>query len=234
MSDPACKYPGLRDPAFDLHGITRGSRLVSWLMRRSNCIWTDKCTGRLLLRVARAAGLRVHAASPGPLLARSGRRVPLPSWFVVPCDEAAPWTLSDAINNALEADPAAGTSPHIAKLMERVLDTHALDPKHRTPRCPPALLEPPRAPRVLLIDERLRSALGGAPARTRRKTFERMIESARTAHPGAQFWIAHSGECGTGPWMSSLVHTLPRGTQCVGEKYSLCAPHCAASITSIR
>ncbi|MBR8407772.1 capsular biosynthesis protein [Burkholderia cenocepacia] len=223
MSDPACQYPGPRDPTFDLNGITRGSRLVSWLMRRSNCIWTDKCTGRLLLRLARAAGFHVHAASPGPLLAHSGRRVPLPSWFVLSCSEPAPWTLSDAINNALEADPAAGTSPHIAKLMKRVLDTHALDPKHRAPRCPPTLLEPSRTPRVLLIDERMRSALAGAPARTRRKTFESMIESARTAHPGAQFWIAHSGEYGAGPWLSSLVHTLPRGTQFVGEEYSLCA-----------
>ena len=223
MSDPARQYPGLRDSAFDLRGITRGSRLFSWLTRRSNCLWTDKRTGRLMLRLAQAAGLRVHAASPGPLLARSGRRMPLPSWFVVPCAEAGPWTLSDAINKALEADRSAGTSPDIARLMERVINTHALDPEHRTPRCPPALLEPPRTARVLLIDERVRSVRAGASARTRRKSFERMIETARAAHPGAQFWIARTGESGTGHWLSSLVHTLPPDTQRVGEEYSLCA-----------
>ncbi|WP_338639004.1 capsular biosynthesis protein [Burkholderia pyrrocinia] len=223
MSDPERQYPGMYDPAFDLRGITRGSRFISWLTRRSYYIWADNCAGRFVLRIARATGLTVHAASPGPLLARNGRRMPLLSWIVVPHTETGPQTLSDAINNALAAAHDAGTSPNIGKLMERVLDTHALDPEHRVPRCLPALLEPPRFPRVLLIDERIRSACAGESASMRRKVFEQMIETALASHPDAQFWIARTGDYGTGHWLSSLVRALPPGTQYVDDEYSLCA-----------
>ncbi|MGY4726333.1 capsular polysaccharide export protein, LipB/KpsS family [Burkholderia pyrrocinia] len=223
MSDPERQYPGLRDPAFDLRGITRGSRFISWLMRRSNWIWTDNNAGRLVLRIARAAGLAVHAASPGPLLARNDRRMPLLSWFVVPRTETSPQSLSDAINDALAAAHDAGTSPDIAKLMERVLDTHALDPEHRVPRCLPALLEPPRSPRVLLIDERIRSACADESTSKRRTVFEQMIETALASHPDAQFWIARTSDYGTGHWLSSLTRTLPASIQYVGDEYSLCA-----------
>lgn len=223
MSDPGRPYPGLRDPVFDLRGITRGLRFISWLMRRSNWIWTDNSPGRLVLRIARAAGLTVQAASPGPLLARIDRRTLLTSWFVLPRTEAGPQTLSGAINDALATARDAGTSPDIARLMGRVLDTHALDPEHRVPRCLPALLEPSRFPRVLLIDERMRSACADESVTERRKLFAQMIDTARASHPDAQFWIARTGDYGTGRWLSSLIRDLPPGTKHVGGEYSLCA-----------
>ncbi|MFB5151094.1 capsular biosynthesis protein [Burkholderia orbicola] len=223
MSDPARHYPNLRDPVFDLRSVTRGSRFISWLMRRSNCIWTDTRPGRLMLRIARAAGFAVHAASPGPLLARNGRRMPLLSWFVVHHTETGPQTLSEAISRAFATTDDAGKSPDVTKLMERVLDSYALDPEHRAPRCPPALLAPPDATRVLLVDERLRSACTDESPKKRRQAFEQMIENALASHPNAQFWLARSGDHGTGHWLSSLVRALPPGTQHIGDEYSTCA-----------
>ncbi len=176
-----------------------------------------------MLRIARAAGFDVHAASPGPLLARNGRRMPLLSWFVVHRTETGPQTLFEAISSTFAATNDAGKSPDVAKLMERVLASYALDPQHRVPRCPPALLAPPRAPRVLLVDERMRSACTDESPSKRRKAFEQMIENALASHPNAQFWLARSGDYGTGHWLSSLVRNLPPGTQYVGDEYSTCA-----------
>lgn len=176
-----------------------------------------------MLRIARAAGVAVHAASPGPLWSRNGRRTALFSWFVVHRTETGSQTLSDAIVSAFATTNDAGTSPNVVKLMQRVLDSYALDPEHRVPRCPPALLAPAHVPRVLLIDERMRASCADESPSKRRETFKQMIETALASHPDAQFWIGRSGDHGTGHWLSSLVRTLPPGTQYVDDEYSTCA-----------
>ncbi|ONW67837.1 hypothetical protein A8E91_10590, partial [Burkholderia cenocepacia] len=63
--------------------------------------------------------------------------MPLLSWFVVHHTETGPQTLSEAISRAFATTDDAGKSPDVTKLMERVLDSYALDPEHRVPRCPP-------------------------------------------------------------------------------------------------
>ncbi|MDR5671174.1 capsular biosynthesis protein, partial [Burkholderia cenocepacia] len=90
--------------------------------------------------------------------------------------------LSEAISRAFATTDDAGKSPDVTKLMERVLDSYALDPEHRVPRCPPALLAPPDATRVLLVDERLRSACTDESPKKRRQAFEQMIENALASH----------------------------------------------------
>ena len=223
MSDPATLGPPLGGTSFDLRGITRGSRFLSMLRGRSNCVWIDSWTGRLALRVAHMAALRVFAAWPGPILPRHTKGAPLLSWLVAPLCDATPKALADAINEALQHDSEAGTSPAVVKLMQRVLDVCALDPTHHVPHCPPALLEPARATRILLIDERTSAAHFGATARQRRQSFRTMIEAARAAHPHAEFWLARTANPGSGRWLSTSIGMLPEGTREVNAHHSLCA-----------
>nr|AAK26446.1 WcbA [Burkholderia thailandensis E264] len=209
-------------PRFDLRGITRGSRLASWLARRSNCLWLDHWSGRAALRVARIAGIRARAAWPGPIAAPDARGAPLRSWFSVPADASGPRALADAIADALAAHPCAGSNPEIAALMQRVLRADALHLRGRAARAPVAIDIATRRTRVLLIDERrTTSANVHASAHGRSNDFEAMMQAARAAHPDAAFWMIRSGDVATGRWLSAASNALPHGVQLVAPPYSL-------------
>ncbi len=223
MSDSATpRQPG-RLRTFELQAITRRRRAVAWLGGRSDNILIDSLPGRIASRLAHMLRISTNIAWPGPLLPRRDRSAPPVSWFVMPRGELSPLTFIEEINKALEADPDAGTSSDISTLMQRVLDSNALDPDQQAPSCAPALLEPARGTRVLLIDERTSAPHSGATTRERSEAFNRMIEAARATHPDAEFWLARTAAPGSGRWLSSSVRTLPTGTQRLDTRYSLCA-----------
>jgi capsular polysaccharide export protein len=210
--------------ALDLRGITRGFRLVRWLSGRWESPWIDRRAGRLALRLARARGMRINAAWPGPIWSNMRFGAPLLSWFLAPVSGAGPDAFVEALNAAFEREPCAGTSADVARLMQRVLHTHTTSARHQIARCHAALLEPRLNTRVLLIDQRTSSRnIGAVATRNHRHAFERMIDAAQAAHPQAEFWLARSGDAGSGSWLSSTVRALPTGTRRVGEHDSLCA-----------
>ena len=206
----------------DLLGVTRGYRLASWIAGRSENPWIDRWVGRFALRLAHARGKPTNAAWPGPIWSKVAFGAPLLSWFVAPVAGARPEAFVDAINMALEHDPSIGVSPDIARLMQRVLNTCVTSARYQTPLCPPALLEPRRATRVLLIDERVSSkGIGAVAVCNSRSTFARMVDAAYAAHPGAEFWLARSGDTGSGRWLSSTDRALPPGMQRAPGHYAL-------------
>jgi capsular polysaccharide export protein len=224
MSRPPSLCPTRSGDSIDLRSITRGFRLLNWLSGRWKNPWIDRWPGRVALRVARALGMRINAAWPGPIWSNTRVGAPLLSWFVAPVSSASPEAFVEALNAALERHPEAGTGADVHRLMQRTLNAHATGARHQIPQCPPALLEFPVAPRVLLLDERIRSrGMGAVAIKNRRDAFERMIAVARAAHPRAEFWLAGSGDTGTGNWLSSMAKALPPGVRRAGRHDSLCA-----------
>lgn len=165
---------------------------------------------------------RAGAVRQSPLWIREDRRAAPLAWFSVP-----PAAFARAIDNALAHNPEAGKAPDVARLMARVRDTRALDPAHGTPRAPMRLSATADTDsdteRVLLIDERSSSAHDTSSARARRAAFERMAESARTAHPHAQFWLIHSKANGRGPWLSETIGNLPPSINHAEASSTVCA-----------
>ncbi|HDR9495366.1 capsular polysaccharide biosynthesis protein [Burkholderia stabilis] len=187
-------------------------------------IWIDRKIGRIALSVARACGAQTHAALPGPIWAEVPAGTPLLSWFVVPVTRVGPDAFVQALDTALEQDRAAGTAAAVGELMKRVLLNHAIRGRDGVSE----FRAPPRQPdeiRVLLIDERQYSqGIGAIATSNNRSAFERMIRAARTAHPGAKFWLARTRDSGSGIWLStSAADILPPDMQHLGEHESLCA-----------
>ncbi|CAN7449640.1 capsular polysaccharide export protein, LipB/KpsS family [Caballeronia sp. LjRoot31] len=171
--------------------ITRGLRLAAWLSGRSDTLWTDHWSGRAALRIVRAMRWNAIAAAPGPFLSRVPLGAPMMSWWRLPEGD-----LIDALNAKLSNN--AESPPHIAQLMQRVM------PPRRS--IEQALL------RVLLIDERESSrGINGVVIRHKRIDFLRMLDTARAAHPEAEFWLLRSSDKGSGCWLSSTVPALPPG-----------------------
>ncbi|MBB3258033.1 capsular polysaccharide export protein [Paraburkholderia bannensis] len=108
--------------------------------------------------------------------------------------------------------------------MARVRLTHALDPARRTPRpATPLQLADASTERVLLIDERSSSTHDSLGARARRAAFARMVASAETAHPRAQFWLIRSRANGRGCWLSQACDALPHGIFHASADSTACA-----------
>jgi len=198
----------------------------------SEHLWIDGWFGRIALRLARVGGKRVSVAWPGPVWSRGVSGTPLLSWFSVPMTGAGADAFALAINSALTAareyDRSADASPEVERLMQRFARSHASTKRRSQSDCPAALLETKGLTRVMLIDERARShGLGAIAVRNSRRTFMRMVQAARSAHPQADFWIARSDDKGTGRWLSSLVDGMPPGTRRLADHESLCAalPH---------
>jgi capsular polysaccharide export protein len=224
MTQPTSLRPTGAAASIDLCGITRGYRLLSWLSGRWKNPWIDRWPGRLALRMARVPGIRINAAWPGPIWSDTRLGAPLLSWFVAPVSSATTEAFVEVLNAALERDPEAGTSAEVHRLMQRTLNAHASGTRHQIPSCPPALLEPPGRPRILLLDERIRSrTMGAAASSHRRRAFERMIATALAAHPRAEFWLARSGDAGTRGWLSSTIHALPSSVRRAEKHDSVCA-----------
>lgn len=187
-------------------------------------IWIDRKIGRIALSVARACGAQTHAALPGPIWAEVPTGTPLLSWFVVPVTRVEPDAFVKALDTALEQDRAAGTAVAVGELMKRVLLNHAIRGRDGVSE----FRAPPRQPdeiRVLLIDERQYSqGIGAIETSNNRSAFERMIRAARTAHPGAEFWLVRTRDSGSGIWLStSAADILPPDMQHLSEHESLCA-----------
>lgn len=201
----------------------RGSRILRWLDGRSVLIWRDSLAGRIALVIARLTRRRCEVAWQGPLWSRHGRRaVPL-AWFSLLCNSGSPSAFAQAIDDALTCEPDGNSAPHVARLMTRMRELHALDPVHRIPRCPPALVAPGSRERVLFIDERATATHDHRTSRARCMAFDRMVASARAAHPHAQFWVVRSAMAGRGRWLSSASRALPQDVQYADAGCSVCA-----------
>ncbi len=164
-----------------------------------------------------------NMAQSGPLLPRRNRSAPPVSWFVVPHSKIPEQTIAEEINKALLADPHAGESPKVSTLIQRVLDSNAMDADQQSLCCAPDLLEPAYRIRVLLIDERARTPGSSATAHERRKTFRRMIEAASAAYPDAEFWLARTTNQGRGKWLSACASLPPLDARILDTRYSVCA-----------
>ena len=177
------------EPPPTLAGITHGLRLVAWLRGQSNLLWTDHWSGRLLLRLIRAAGRQPTSATPGPWVSNRRFGDPVQSWLIRP-----PGNFSVILNNYLHRSSVA--EPETARLMKRFRKSR------------PAAIHSPV--RVLLIDQRA-STLGmdGVVSRHAARTFQRMIDAAYIAHPEADFRMARSSDIGSGRWLSSTIRAWP-------------------------
>ncbi|TDQ92440.1 capsular polysaccharide export protein [Paraburkholderia silvatlantica] len=213
----------MNSPATPSAEIKSGLRTFSWLSGRSNVIWSDGIAGRIVLAFARLTGNRCEVAWQNSLCARQRRSGTALAWFCAPATHASPNTFGRLIDDALARDPNAGAAPNIAALMARVRALHALDPAHCKPRCPPAMLAAITSERVLVIDERASVAHDTRKARARCAAFDRMVTSARAAHPRAQLWLVRSSAAGRGRWLSETCHALPRGTFAAYAGSSACA-----------
>ncbi|MGF6987074.1 capsular polysaccharide export protein [Paraburkholderia atlantica] len=220
--------------AIDLRSLTRGLRLWSGLRQRNlEHVWIDRWHGRIALRVARLLGKQINAAWPGPVWSHGPAGTPLLSWFSMPLADASAETFAAALNEALTAatehDRASEAALESQRLMQRLARSHASAIRDSRPCCPVALLEPRTRERVLLIDERARSTgSNSTPTRHSSKAFVRMLQTATSAHPQADFWIARSNDPGQGRWLSTSPELmLPAGTKRFVGHESLCAalPH---------
>jgi capsular polysaccharide export protein len=208
----------------DLRNITHGYRSATSLIGRSEALWIDRWVGRLALTLAHACGAKIIASWPGPIWSKTRFGEPLLSWFVAPIVHAGPNAFADAINEALVGDGSAGSSPDVARLMQRVLRAQACSTRAKALKCPPALLEPRFKTRVLLIDEWASSrSLEATSPRHRSREFEKMVRVARESHPNAEFWLCRSEDQGSGCWLSAIVHELPPRIQHASHDDSLCA-----------
>lgn len=224
MGSPISQLPAGSRSVFKLPSVTRGFRLINWLAGRTATPWIDRLAGRVALRVARAHGARPQAAWPGPVWSNSAFGAPLLSWFVAPVADASTDAFVAAIDAALLAEPLAGKSSDVTRLMQRVLDAHATRVRTRIAHCPPALAAVRDTTRVLLIDERASSrGISALPSRNDSKAFARLVDKAVAAHLDAEFWIARSSDTGTGRWLSSSIPALPSRVQQVDDHESLCA-----------
>jgi capsular polysaccharide export protein len=225
MNPPTALRRHQSGTALDLRSITRGQRQANWLAGRSKCLWIDRWIGRAALRVARLCGMQIDAAWPGPVWAEVPFGAPLLSWFIAPVDNAGPDAFVKLLNTVFEQDRLAGTSPDLARLMRRVLQTQATRGRHNATECPSTLSGPRLSTRVLFIDEREYSQGTGAIAVSNdHKVFARMVDAARTAHPNAGFWLARSADNASGNWLSSFDgNCLPPDTHRLGERESLCS-----------
>ena len=218
-------------PAVDLHGITRGRRSLNWLAGRFAHPWIDGLPGQLAARVFRRSGSSGDVAWPGPVWSRGPSGAPMLSWFVAPVANASTEAFAHAIDNALKREPNdANANAHTANvsdieaLMQRVARCAVLAGRNRYASCPEPLLAPKNVERVLLIDERERSTgLAAAVTRHSSQAFARMLHAARAAHPDADFWIAPSGDAGSGKWLSSSVNSSALTMSRLNDSAELCA-----------
>lgn len=185
------------EPLPTLAGITRGLRLVAWLRGQSNLLWTDHWSGRLLLRLTRAAGLHCTCATPGPFASNMRFGDPVQSWLIRPTGN-----FSVILNNSLNLSRMPG--PETVRLMKRF------------GRSRPAAIHSPV--RVLLIDQRM-STLGmdGVVSRHAANTFQRMVDTAYRAHPDAEFRISPSSDIGSGRWLSSTIRAWPQALETTND-----------------
>ncbi|WP_321879284.1 capsular polysaccharide export protein, LipB/KpsS family [Paraburkholderia bannensis] len=203
--------------------LKRGVRTLNWLAGRSGVVWRDSVAGRIALAFARLTGRRCEVAWQGPLWAREDRRaVPL-AWFSVPDTAASPATLADAIDGALTRIPKAGTSPDVARIMARFRDIRALDPARRANRGAIQEAQASARERVVLIDERASSSHDICSARARSAAFDRMVSSALSAHPQAQFQLVRSGAIGRGRWLSETRRPSPQRARLAHAESTACA-----------
>ncbi|MFM0595042.1 capsular polysaccharide export protein, LipB/KpsS family [Paraburkholderia dilworthii] len=177
----------------------------------------------------------VDATWPGPVWSRGPSGTPLLSWFVAPLRDTRAESFAAALNSALsrsneEDQQNLGTARElntesaVERLMQRFARSHASIVRRSQNNCPAALLETSRTTRVMLIDERARSSgLGAIAIRNSSQAFTRMLQTARTNHPHAEFWLAQSDDQGSGRWLSASANMLPHDIQRVAEHESLCA-----------
>jgi len=214
--------PAATRPAGDLRSITLGWRSLSWLAGRSAHPWIDRWLGRVALRVARQYGKHVDVMWPGPIWSQNSFNRPLSSWFVVPVANASTEAFVVALNSALEHEPDVGLSDEVARLMQRVLRSHATTMCRSQHNCPAALFQAKSRIRIMLIDERTRSnGLAAETASNSPQAFTRMLMAARAAHPNAEFWIARSDDKSSGHWLSSLVDAVPSSIRHLSSHESL-------------
>ncbi len=232
MKERVTEGPTPASITVNLASVTRGFRSLNWLTRRSDNLWIDGWLGRVTLHLSRLCGKRVNATWPGPVWSRGAAGTPLLSWFSAPVTDASADAFAVAINEALtpalEHGRSTDASPAVERLMQRFVRNHASTRRLSQSDCPAALFETKRLTRVMLIDERSRShGLGATAVRNSSRTFKRMVQAARSAHPQAEFWIARSDDKGTGRWLSSSVDGMPPGARRLTDHESLCAalPH---------
>ncbi|NYH17086.1 capsular polysaccharide export protein [Paraburkholderia bryophila] len=164
----------------------------------------------------------------GPVWSRGPRGTPLLSWFVVPLQNASGEAFAASLNAKLSENIGSASNPDadatVEHLMRRFARSHASTLRRAQNNRPAALLETRRATRVMLIDERARSnGLGAIAIRNSSQAFTRMLQTARTNHPHAEFWLAQSDDQGSGRWLSASANMLPHDIQRVAEHESLCA-----------
>jgi capsular polysaccharide export protein len=223
MSSPEAPFVDVARAAARPYAFRRGSRTLRWLLGRSDVIWRDSLAGRIAFALARLTARRCEVAWQGPLWPRHGwRAVPL-AWFSAPRCDGSPREFSRAIDEALLRTSDAGTAPEVTRLMARVRAMHAFDAPRRTPRCASALLAGTAGERILIIDERASVPYDARSSRARCAAFERLVASARAAHPRAQLWIVRSSAAGRGSWLADINRTLLQGALFADADSSACA-----------
>lgn len=219
-----------RNATIGLRSITRGSRFLCGLTSGQwEHLWIDRWYGRLALRFVCLLGKHANAAWPGPVWSQSSSHRPLLSWFSIPVANASADAFAATLNSALLAAPEsmqnAAASAALERLMQRFSRSHSSTLRRPQAACAAALLEPRRATRVMLIDERERSrGINALATRNAPHVFTQMLETARAAHPHAEFWLARSDDAGSGRWLSTLPNAeLPPDVKRLGAGESLCA-----------
>lgn len=158
---------------------------------------------------------------PGPLAARPSPSAAWLSWFEAPAGAAPQNALIDSLDAILGSEPRLGESERITNLMSRVLETDALHLRSRIDPLPDALRLRDGSKHVVVMDERIRSAIDvGVPARERRRQFSALLQQLTEFQSGAQIWILRSNDPGRGAWLSERTR-LPHNVRLLSSASSL-------------
>lgn len=221
-----CGHSNIDD---DLRNVNHCDSKADAIGSRQSTARVTRGMGAIGLTFKQSRDVSVNTVWPGPIWSDTPSGAPGLSWFSLPATGmAGAGALAAAIDTELMRDSSAGTSSEIDMLMQRVVATAVTRTRNAFPQCPPVLLEARRAPRVLVIDERSRTYGACLLATTISvELFSNMVDSAKRRHPNAEFWIARSGDSGSGHWLSSRCRNLPSDTKRIGAEHSLCAalPH---------
>lgn len=112
------------------------------------------------------------------------------SWFCAPLAARTAQAWISCIDSALVEHSSTHDASTAQNSMLRFRQACVFDDTTTLPHPHPDLIDPTRS-RILLIDEPV-SEIFGTPHAARRHAFARMINTALSDHPGAEFWMARS------------------------------------------
>ncbi|XDJ36454.1 MAG: capsular biosynthesis protein [Burkholderia sp.] len=154
-----------------------------------------------------ASSNRPPAGHCGPILGSRLDNRPALSQFRIVDTPDEQHALIRSIDTALGSSSYTLAPVELRRLMSRIVEVDALHVRRRIAPLPGEWHRPPPPHRVLLIDERAKSRIGAhAGKRERIGRFRAMVDAARAAHPGTEYWTLQSADVGTGCWLSELAN----------------------------